>query len=59
MAASSLTLVHFLLTVGKLLGLALCKPKDIDVLKDYHDDYAPVRALATQCTHALRAYAQV
>jgi hypothetical protein len=41
--------LHFVGSSGRLLSLALCRAADPEVLKRYHDEYAPVRgALAAE-----------
>jgi hypothetical protein len=42
-ATSGVVLVHFLAGSGRLLRLALCDHRNVEILKDYHNDYAPVR----------------
>lgn len=42
LVTSCVVLVHFLAGSGRLLWHALCKHRDVGILKDYHDDYAPV-----------------
>eukprot|EP01047_Picozoa_sp_COSAG01_P049475 COSAG01_NODE_4908_length_4635_cov_2.867725_4_plen_335_part_00 len=42
-ATAAIVLLHWLTTAGKLLYLALCHPHDKEILKMYHDEYAPIK----------------
>merc|ERR1711937_1127715 len=42
-ATSCVVLIHFLAGSGRLLWYAVFNHRDMEMLKDYHNDYAPVR----------------
>lgn len=42
-AVSIVVLVHFLAGSGRLLWLALCDHRNLEILKEYHNDYAPLK----------------